>query len=135
MLVLLACGSRLPDGPAPVAWDRQPCAHCRMLVGEPAYAAQLITTDGDVVYFDDPGCLMRYQDERRPAIHRLWFHDSAGGGWLGGDAVGFVAGAATPMGYGLAAVPRATAGAIDLATARHVLAARAADRAPPGGAP
>lgn len=135
LVLLVACGRRVPDGPEPVAWDHQPCAHCRMLVGEPAYAAQLITTDGDVVHFDDPGCLVRYLADRKPAVHRLWFHDSTGPGWLAGDAAGFVPSATSPMGYGFAAVPRGTAGAVDLATARRTLDARAlglADAAPQG---
>lgn len=127
LVALLACGRKVPDGPEPVAWDHQACAHCRMLVGEPAYAAQLITTDGDVAYFDDPGCLIHYEADRSPRVHRRWFHDSTSQRWLGADEVGFVTGATTPMGYGLAAVPRSTPGAIALDEARRrLLAAPAA---------
>lgn len=110
---------RIPDGPEPVAWNRQPCAHCRMLVGEPAYAAQLITTDGTVEHFDDPGCLLHYLDDHAPRIHRLWFHDHDADRWWRGEEVRFATTTApTPMGYGLAAVAPSTAAAFDLATAR-----------------
>jgi hypothetical protein len=51
----------------------------------------------------------------------MWFHDSTSERWLSGDEVGFVSGATTPMGYGLAAVPRSTPGAIDLERARRQL--------------
>ena len=130
---VLARGRALPDQPQPVAWNRQSCAHCRMLVGEPAHAAQLITGGGDVLFFDDPGCLLTYLDERAPAVHRMWFHDRASERWLGPADVGFVAGATTPMGFGLAATDRTTAGALTLEQARrHVAAARAMTDAGPG---
>jgi hypothetical protein len=111
--------NRLPDGPEPVAWDRTPCAFCRMHVGDPRFAAQLQTRDGQVRDYDDPGCLLADLAESRPPIHALWFHDSRPGQdrWLAGAAVGFVASPPsqpTPMGYGLAAVPRETPGAIDV---------------------
>jgi hypothetical protein len=94
-----------------------------MLVGEPSYAAQLVTTAGDVANFDDPGCLLHYLDEHAPPVHRLWFHDSAADRWLPPADVGFVSGASTPMGYGLAAVPATTPGAISLDDARRRLLA------------
>jgi copper chaperone NosL len=122
----------VPDGPQPVVWNREPCGHCRMLVGEPGFAAQLITSDGTVVAFDDPGCLLRFLDERRPAVHRLWFHRHDGDGWLGPDEVAFRREAQTPMGYGLAAVERGAPGALDLEAARAWVRAR--DAAPPTGA-
>ena len=119
---VLSGGRRLPDGPEPVVWNQQACAHCRMAVGEPAHAAQLITTAGDVLFFDDPGCLMKYVDEHHPAVHRSWFHDRAADRWLAGDDVGFVTGATTPMGFGLAATERTTPGALTLEQARRWVA-------------
>jgi hypothetical protein len=117
MLVLR--GRPLPDGPVDIVWNREPCAHCHMLVGEPAFAGEIVTTAGDVVVFDDPGCLVRYLEERKPEVHRIWFHDSTRDRWLSADEVGFVAGATTPMNYGLAAVPSATPGAIALDVMRR----------------
>ena len=60
LLVLLAAGAavvvlqRSPTGPVEPAWDRQACAHCRMHLSEPPFAAQLRTAEGEVLYFDDP---------------------------------------------------------------------------------
>lgn len=93
----------LPDAPAPVAWDRVRCARCRMLVGEPAFAAQLHTRGGAVLHFDDPGCLLLHVHQQRPEIHRTWFHHLDEDRWISGDAVRFVAAGPTPMGYGLGA--------------------------------
>ncbi len=135
VIVVVARGSRVPDGPMPVAWNHQPCAHCRMLVGEPAHAAQLVDRTGEAAFFDDPGCLLQYLDDRAPDVHRIWFHDSTSAGWLSSTEVGFVSGATTPMGFGLAAVPRATPGAIDLATARLRVLAGPVAPSPSGGHP
>lgn len=114
VVALVLRGRPLPDGPVPIVWNREPCAHCHMLVGEPAFAAEVVTTAGDVVVFDDPGCLVRYLEERKPDVHRIWFHDSTGDRWLSAAEVGFVPGAETPMNYGMRAVPAATPGAIAL---------------------
>lgn len=116
---LVVRGRPLPDQPVPIVWNREPCAHCRMLVGEPAFAAQLVTRTGDVLAFDDPGCLLHYLEDRQPDVHRMWFHDSTADRWLSPEEVGFVRGAQTPMNYGLAAVPVATPGAHTLDAARR----------------
>jgi len=104
----------LPDGPLPIAWDRETCAHCHMHIGEPRHAVQLITTDGEVASFDDVGCAIRYLAAHSPAIHRLWFHGE-GDTWIPADRVGFVATGATPMGSGLLAVDATMPGARTLA--------------------
>jgi copper chaperone NosL len=121
----VACHA-VPDQPTPIAYDREACAHCHMLIGEPRYAVQLVTRDGLVVDFDDPGCALSYLATARPAVHRLWFHDSRSDRWLAARDVRFVAGAETPMGYGLAAVDAATPDALTLEAAT----ARVARRAP-----
>lgn len=114
LVVLVVRGSgALPDQPVPIAWDREPCGHCHMHIGEPRHAAQLVTTDGEVVNFDDVGCALRYLQERRPAVHRLWFHGE-GDAWIAADRVGFVTGGTTPMGSGLLAVEASTPGARSL---------------------
>lgn len=109
----LACRS-VPDEPTAIAYDRAACAHCHMLIGDPRYAAQLVTDDGDVLDFDDPGCALRYLAEAHPAIHRLWFRDAAHDRWLTAHIAQFVPVPATPMGYGLAAVAAARQHALTL---------------------
>lgn len=120
VIAIVHGGHTVPDEVQPIAWNRQACAHCRMLIGDPHHAAQLVTDDGDVWSFDDPGCALRYIAEHHSRVHRSWFHDSRGDRWLGVDDVGFLTGGSTPMGSGLLAVERGTPGAIDLAAAREV---------------
>lgn len=109
---LLARAQQAPSGVEPVAWDRAACAHCRMHVGDPRFAAQLQTEEGDVLNFDDPGCLLRYALERRPRVRAMYFHDVRDDRWWARDEVGFVPMAPTPMGYGFAATRRGAPGAM-----------------------
>jgi copper chaperone NosL len=125
-LAALSCGR--PEGPRAIVWDRESCAHCHMLISDPAFAAQLETGDGDLPAFDDPGCLLAYLAEHGAGVRRIWFHHSKEHRWLAGDAVGFVRVPRTPMGYGLAAVDAGTPGALSLAEAKAVVAAREAPR-------
>jgi len=117
VICIVRGGRSVPDDVQPIDWNHQACAHCKMLIGDPHFAAQLVTADGEVLSFDDPGCALRYIDEHHPAIHRLWFHHSTAERWLSADEVAFGTGGVTPMGYGLLAVDRGTPGSIDLSTA------------------
>lgn len=124
IVVWAIVGSRTPrEGVAPVAWDRQPCAHCAMLLGEPAFAVQLHTDDGDVLFFDDPGCYFSYLAGHTTAVHAAWFHDSRADGWLAESAVAFVPVATSPMGWGLGAVEAGTEGSLSLVAARALVRA------------
>jgi hypothetical protein len=117
-------GTRLPEGPEPIAWDREACAHCHMHIGEPGFAAQLILSDGRVVDFDDPGCLLAYLDDEKPDVHRAWLHHERDDRWLRLEDAAFRPVERSPMGFGLATVDRAV-GTIDRAAAEaRVRAAR-----------
>jgi hypothetical protein len=109
---LITGSGGLPDRPQPIAWDREMCAECRMHIGEPAFAAQLITGDGQVLSFDDPGCLFIYLADNRPQVHRAWVHHVEQDRWLSLDEAGFVRVDPSPMGYRLAAVGAGTPGAL-----------------------
>lgn len=110
--LLAACARE--DGPDPIAYDREPCAYCRMLISDPAFAAQLQLADRATVSFDDPGCLMLYRDERAPAVRAAWFHHARDDRWIPASDVGFVPVPHSPMDYDLGAVDAATEGAIPL---------------------
>ncbi len=111
-------GTRIPDDIQPIAWNAEPCAHCRMLIGDPAFAAQVITTDGTVRSFDDPGCAARFIRDQRDRVHRAWFHAGTGDTWIPLAEVGFAPVATSPMGSNVIAVPRTTPGALALEDVR-----------------
>lgn len=119
--IATACSSRAPDAPTPIDYNREACGHCHMLIGDPRYAAQLVTADGDVVDFDDPGCLIAYLAEAHPSVRHVWFRDARADRWLAQDQVSFAPATDTPMGWGLAAT---SAGSISFAQAQAQVAAK-----------
>jgi copper chaperone NosL len=118
-----------PDGPIEPTWSRTPCARCGMLVGEPAFAAQLHTHAGDVRFFDDAGCLLLYAAEHASEEAGVWFRHLREERWIPAERAGFVAAEATPMGYGLGAVEAGEPGAISRAAALGVAQIREDSRA------
>lgn len=121
--------NEVPDGPVPIVWDKAACATCSMHVGEPGFAAQIVTRDGHCQAFDDPGCLFLYVAEHGPAVAHMWFHHLREERWVAPADVAFAEVNPTPMGFGLGAVDRGTPGAIDLEAAR----ARCLQRSHGGG--
>jgi copper chaperone NosL len=126
LAALCAAGCARSEGPQPIAWDREACAHCRMLISDPRFAAQLETPEGEPRSFDDPGCLLAELASRSPRPRALWFHHALEERWLAEAQVGFLAVERTPMGYGLAAVDASAPGALSLAQAQARVAARGA---------
>jgi copper chaperone NosL len=114
LVLVVRGGTRVPDEVQPIAWNAEACAHCHMLIGDPAFAAQVITKDGSVLSFDDPGCAARYIREHRGQIHRAWFHAGRGDSWIALEDVGFVKVATSPMGSNVIAVAKTTPGALRL---------------------
>ena len=108
----------LPQGPVAVVWDGEVCGHCKMHVGDPRFAAQLQTTDGDVLNFDDPGCLLDYLDANEVSVHALYFRNHEADGWLAETEAAFLSVEDSPMGYGIRAVPKSTEGAQDIEWAK-----------------
>lgn len=106
------------DGPQPIVYDREACSHCRMLISEARFAAQLETREGEVQSFDDPGCLLAALSDLEPEVRALWFHHLREDRWLAGAQVAFEETDGTPMGYGLGAVAAGTPGALSLEEAR-----------------
>lgn len=124
VVAVVARLQRLPAGPVDIAWDHEVCAHCHMLIGDPAFAAQIQTRDRRVYDFDDPGCLLAFEAQQRPDEHAAYFHEVHGTRWLPRDRVAFAPVSRSPMGYDLGAVEAGTPGSISYEAARQrVLAA------------
>lgn len=104
LALVLGETQRAPEGPVEIVWDREVCAHCGMHIGEPGFAAQLQTAAGDVLDFDDPGCLIEYLAEQRPDVAAIWLHHLREDRWLAPGEAAFVRVPRSPMGYGLGAV-------------------------------
>lgn len=115
---LVACTPGL-DEPAAIAYDRVACDHCGMIVGEPRFAAQLTTKDGERYEFDDPSCAVAFVADKGPAIAHMWFRDGSSDEetWIPWQSVGFVPATGSPMDGGLAAVPLPAPGSLSFSEA------------------
>lgn len=126
VLYVVASNRQTLDGPKDVIWDKTACVFCAMHLGDPRFAAQLSTADGDTYFYDDPGCLFLHQHElerSQTSIHSRWFHKMDGQGWINGSEVAFLRSENTPMDYGFGAVVAGSPDSIDLnAAAAEVLA-------------
>lgn len=113
LLAAAACGA---PGPRPLAYGTEQCTHCHMTLADPRFSAELVTTTGRVIPFDDVGCLATFIATRGipdEQIHSLWVSeflpphtllDASRAVFLRSDSV------RTPMDYGIVALapgPRA----------------------------
>lgn len=114
--LLLFFGERLAEGPAPITWNKEACAQCRMHIGDKAFAAQLQLTTGEVRSFDDPGCAFHSLAQTQPAdLHAVYFRHMTEDRWLSSAEVRFIPAESTPMGYGFGAVAEGAQGSLSLA--------------------
>lgn len=100
-LALFACQSA--DEPIDPVWGKQACGSCSMLVSEPPHAAELVTVDGNRVFFDDIGCMATYLGERDVKPRKMWVRFESK--WVDARTVKFRSGEKTPMDYGFAVAP------------------------------
>jgi copper chaperone NosL len=117
MILAIHRAQAVSDGPQPIAWDQEACAECHMLISERGFAAQLQTTSGQTLNFDDPACLMMYVARQHPSVRAVYFRDSESTRWLRSDEAAFVRSAQSPMGRGLEAVSSSRSGALSFAQA------------------
>ena len=105
LLLLASCDdSNVAKDPV---WGKQPCGSCAMLVSDPHAAAELTTEDGTRVFFDDPGCMATYLEERHPHVRASWVRDDVGH-WADAKSAHFSGNAKTPMDYGFVATTSGT---------------------------
>jgi copper chaperone NosL len=119
VLVLAAgCGPADTSRPPSVRFGEEACAFCRMIISDERFAAARVSAGGEVLKFDDLGCLLRHEATQTQPAAAYWVHDFRGQDWLNAREAIYVASGrvASPMGYGLAAVATAQA-AREMATA------------------
>ena len=93
-MLLLACTES--SEPIDPKWASTACDQCRMLISEPEFAAQILTSTGEHRYFDDIACMLSYIGQH-PA-KKLWVYHN--GHWLVADDAHYADDARTPMGSG-----------------------------------
>jgi copper chaperone NosL len=100
--VLAACTTG--DGPTEPVWGKEPCAHCAMVLSDRRFAAQVLSSSGDRFFFDDPGCMVIFLEERDLGSAKAWVHEdhaaTGAGKWIDARASRYASGVRTPMDYG-----------------------------------
>ena len=105
LVLTCACGQG-EDKPKEPVWGKQPCEHCAMLLSEREHGAQVVTVDGDRLYFDDLGCLVAWTDAHPNATRRPWVRTADTHAWLPLDKALFAPAAHTPMDFGFIATAK-----------------------------
>ncbi len=120
-LLLVACGVE-PRVGSP-HWNRDACEHCRMVLSEPPYAAQLVGPGARVSFFDDLGCAVAARADRDElaAAELYVLRPGSNEQWARARELRFGDGHRTPMDYGIAA---AAEGPLSFAEAEALLLER-----------
>jgi len=58
-ILVMACSS----GPEPIRFGHDSCDHCKMVIMDPKFGAELVTKKGKVYKLDDVNCLLSFQEE------------------------------------------------------------------------
>jgi copper chaperone NosL len=105
-LTLTACGGAAGAADPPkIAYGKDACARCRMIISEERLAAGLVAAGGAKTLFDDIGELVATVQEEGRDRRRVWVHDYETRAWMDGTTASYVASAdvMTPMGTGVVA--------------------------------
>jgi len=127
LLLSIAC-ARADTAEDPI-WGKEPCAHCAMLVGDRAAAAQAIDAKGLHRFFDDFGCLVIWTTEQATPPRLAWV--AGPHGWLQAKSARYRSGATTPMDFGFTATEAGNGISYD-EMAQTVLARRTRGAIPDG---
>lgn len=104
-LLLVGCGGADADQPPTIAYGRDVCGRCGMIISEERHAAGLVDTRGEQEVFDDAGEMIAQVQEEGLGDRRVWVHDFDSLEWIDGTTAFYVASpeVTTPMATGLVA--------------------------------
>ena len=105
---LAACGPSV--GPQEISWGRDACEHCRMIISERPFAAEL--RDGErkrIHKFDDIGCAIHWAKANNQPLEKaaeFWVMSHTDGKtWLDARQAQYRVDVRSPMNYNFAAEP------------------------------
>ncbi len=111
LLVLFACSSQPDYSPRKINFDRDVCAMCKMGLTDQKYSVQAINKYGEVMWFDDIGCLFemmktgKWKKFAKDSV-KIWIGDAETGKWIDATKAYYRFGDRTPMGYGYGALEK-----------------------------
>lgn len=111
--LMASCSQPALSGPPELKLGRHECAACGMLINEDrCSAAAIVTSNGaeDYAMFDDIGCLLDYEFDKRASVsfRERFVHDHSSRGWCSTPQATFLFSdpdrLPTPMGSGIIAL-------------------------------
>jgi copper chaperone NosL len=112
-----ACAPGGPPPPAPLDTANEACRHCRMMVSDARFAAQLIAPAEEPRFFDDLGCLRDFLREKPAEVagYTIYVADHRTRAWVAAEQAVYtrVESLWTPMGSHLIAHADAASRAAD----------------------
>ncbi len=94
LLAVLILAMACDRGPQEIRIGQQECDHCRMMISQKQFAAQLITQQGRQYAFDAIECMAAFVDSgdgRELDIHALWVPDFLNpGSWLEAESAWYL---------------------------------------------
>lgn len=115
LLLLAACSQK----PAEIHYGSDECRHCKMMITDNRFVAQIVTDKGKAIKFDAIECMAVYHQDYRKTLKgaRLWVSNyKKPGEWLSAATAQFVKSEVikSPMGESLLALPSEEAAAAHL---------------------
>ena len=112
LVISISCNSEVDYSPREINFNRDICCVCKMGLVDQRYTAQLINNWGEVIWFDDIGCLAELmEDDEWNQISKdsikIFIGHCETGKWLDAEKTFFRYGDTTPMGFGYGALNRA----------------------------
>lgn len=105
-LGLVSCQPKAVEPlPPEIAYGRDQCDRCGMIISEERFAAGLQLDSGDHLKFDDTGEMIKYLSSYpETKVMAWWVHDYDSVEWIRGEAAFYVKSTSlmTPMGTGIA---------------------------------
>ncbi len=109
VIFALACNMEVDQSAREINYDRDICVNCLMGLAEKGYTAQAVNEYGEVLWFDDLGCLVEYaktDDWKKWGGEnaKAWIGDCETDEWIDAYKAFYRYGDRTPMGYGYGAL-------------------------------
>lgn len=67
------------SGPEEIAFGRDVCARCRMILSQPGFAGEIRDRDGALTKYDDVGCMLEAMLRVRGEMPEAWVEDHRSG--------------------------------------------------------
>jgi len=129
-LLLSACSGGDETGPVDVRFDRDSCEHCRMVLSDPGFVAEIRYFPpgkrSRVAKFDDIGCAITWladQPWQSDSKTEIWVADYRTKKWIDARTATYVRVKSTPMDYGLGAQSEPAPDGLDFARAKEIISA------------